>query len=234
MIKYADDTALVGRLFAKTDSLASFDHEISEFVQWCDKNHLEINTKKTKDMVFDFRRNKTHVPATVIKGESLERVTEFKYLGIEIDNQLIFDKCAKSKYKKLQQRLFFLRKLNSSHVDRTILQMFYKSALQSIITYCLVSVFGNMRAQDRGKLDRVIKQANRITGTDGSMVEGLYKSLMLNKVESILSDETHPLNVQFNRSARSNRLLQLRINTKRYANSFVPSGVRIFNEQLQR
>ena len=108
--------------------------------------------------------------------------------------------------------------------------MFYKSALQSIITYCLVSVFGNMRAQDRGKLDRVIKQANRITGTDGSMVEGLYKSLMLNKVESILSDETHPLNVQFNRSARSNRLLQLRINTKRYANSFVPSGVRIFNE----
>ncbi len=71
-------------------------------------------------MVFDFQLNKTYIPATVIKGESLERVSEFKYLQIEIANQLLFDKCAKSKYNKLQLRLFFGMKLTSFHVGRIL------------------------------------------------------------------------------------------------------------------
>ena len=85
---------------------------------------LDINVKKTKEILIDFRKNKTEVPPIIIEGEVVERVTVYKYLGIEINNQLKFDSCAKSKFNKLQQRLFFLRKLNSFNVDRAILQLF--------------------------------------------------------------------------------------------------------------
>ena len=69
-----------------------------------------------------------------------------------------FDACAKSEYSKLQQRLFFLRKLNSFYVDKTILQLFYQSVVQSILALCLVCVFGNMRTNDRIKLERIVKK----------------------------------------------------------------------------
>ena len=51
------------------------------------------------------------------------------------DNQLNFEACAKSKYSKLQQRCFSLRKLNLLHLDKTIMQLFYQSILQSVLTF---------------------------------------------------------------------------------------------------
>ena len=41
-------------------------------------------------MITDFRRNKTRIPFTEIKGEPTERITDYKYLGIETDNKLGF------------------------------------------------------------------------------------------------------------------------------------------------
>lgn len=45
------------------------------------------------------------------------------------DNHLRFNECARIKSKKLQQRLFCLRKFNHSRVGRSILHLFYKSVL---------------------------------------------------------------------------------------------------------
>ena len=68
---------------------------------------LDINVKKTKEILIDFRKNKTEVPPIIIEGEVVERVKVYKYLGIEIDNQLKIALLAKSNYNQLQQRLFF-------------------------------------------------------------------------------------------------------------------------------
>ena len=122
VIKYADDTAIVGFFDGKQESLDRFTHEETHFIQLCDDNYLKVYVNKTKEMVFDFRKKKSSVMPVVIKDECVETVSVYKYLGVEIDNQLKFYTCTKSKYSKLQQRLFFLRKLNSFYVDKTILQ----------------------------------------------------------------------------------------------------------------
>ena len=50
------------------------------FVQWCDKNYLELNVCKTKVIVIDFRRNIIVPNLFVIKGVEFERVETYKYL----------------------------------------------------------------------------------------------------------------------------------------------------------
>ncbi len=158
--------------------MEGFDREIEGFIQWCSDHFLEVNAKKTKDMVIDFSKSKVIVPPSNINGEEIERVTTYKYLGVEIDSQLKFNDLAMSKYRKLQQRLFFLRRLSYFRIDRRILQMFYKTVLQSVLTFGLLCTFGNMRAQDQAKLQRMIKTASKIIGIDQVSAARLYKELI--------------------------------------------------------
>ena len=64
--KYADDTALTGQI--TNDNDANYRQEIVDFVDWCDKNYLQLNVNKTKEMVIDFRKNKVAPSPVIIKG----------------------------------------------------------------------------------------------------------------------------------------------------------------------
>ena len=84
---------------------------------------------KTKEMVIDFRtRNVTHVPLK-INNMDVEVVTEYKYLGTIIDNKFNFASNITAVCKKANTRLFFLRKLYNLKVDKTIMELFYKSVV---------------------------------------------------------------------------------------------------------
>ena len=59
--------------------------EIDSFAIWCNDNFLDLNVKKTKEMIFDFcSKLKPHVP-TVINDSEVEVVKTYKYLGTVID-----------------------------------------------------------------------------------------------------------------------------------------------------
>ncbi|KAI3375550.1 hypothetical protein L3Q82_003877 [Scortum barcoo] len=52
-------------------------------------NHLRLNVNKTREMVIDFRRKKMpSQPLLRIRGEVVEEVEDYKYLGVVIDNRL--------------------------------------------------------------------------------------------------------------------------------------------------
>lgn len=88
--------------------------------------------------------------------------------------RMSFNQCAQNKCKTLQQRMFFLRKLNDFRLDCSILQLFYQSLLQSISSCGLVCVYGSMHAKDHKPL-QCIKTASRVIGVDQtSAVELLY------------------------------------------------------------
>ncbi|KAK0146750.1 RNA-directed DNA polymerase from mobile element jockey [Merluccius polli] len=230
--KYADDTAIVGYLNPDGSVLTSFEEEVSNFTKWCRDNFLAVNANKTKEMVIDFRRHKSEIPNSTVNDKTIERVSSYKYLGIEIDDKLKFEICTTSKVNKLQQRMFFLRKLNYFQVDCTILELFYKTVLQSVLSFGLVCVFGNMRKGNQDKLQRLLKTASKIIGCSQTSVTQLWADLVVDKAERILRDPTHPLYRKFQLSNRgSSRLLQRSIKTKRFSLSFVPSAIRLFNER---
>ena len=78
-----------------TESLEGFEREMQSFIKWCTNYFLVVNVKKTKEMVLDFNKKGIIVPPSNVNGEVVERVSTYRYLGVEIDNKLTFKECAK-------------------------------------------------------------------------------------------------------------------------------------------
>ncbi len=57
-VKFTDDTVIVGLI---TKDETKYRRCVDEFVEWCHASFLQLNTKKTKEMIFDFRTSRrTH------------------------------------------------------------------------------------------------------------------------------------------------------------------------------
>lgn len=83
---------------------------------WCGNHHLTLNMNKIKEVIVDFRRNRDKSKIVSIKGEEVEVVEEYRYLGVHLDNRLEWRINSEAVYKKRQSRLYFLRKLRSVKV----------------------------------------------------------------------------------------------------------------------
>ncbi|XP_051785266.1 uncharacterized protein LOC127528437 [Erpetoichthys calabaricus] len=84
--KFADDTAIVGCI--RSGQEEEYRNLINDFVKWCDSNHLHLNTSKTKELVVDFRRPRPLMDPVIIRGECVQRVQTYKYLGVQLDDKL--------------------------------------------------------------------------------------------------------------------------------------------------
>ncbi|KAI3364046.1 hypothetical protein L3Q82_010878 [Scortum barcoo] len=79
IVKFADDTAVVGRIANNDES--DYRQEVEHLEGWCRQNNLCINVvKKTKEMIVDFRRGR-HLPSPLyIGGTAVEVVSSFRRL----------------------------------------------------------------------------------------------------------------------------------------------------------
>ena len=81
---------------------------VQKLVEWCDENLLLLNISKTKKLVKDFRRNDSSPVPLQIKGQQVEIVHQYKYLGTILDNNLDWTENSTMLLKKDDQRLYFL------------------------------------------------------------------------------------------------------------------------------
>ncbi len=83
IIKFADDTVVLG-LINNDDETAYLD-EVERLTSWCQDNCLSLNVSKTKELIVDFRKRQQR-PYTplMISRTPVERVSSFKYLGVNI------------------------------------------------------------------------------------------------------------------------------------------------------
>ena len=72
--------------------------------------------------------------------------------------------------KKAQQRLHFLRVLRRNNVGEKLLVTFYRSSIQSVLTFCISVWFSQHTEADRRKLQGVINTAQRTSSADLSFL----------------------------------------------------------------
>src|SRR4029434_142282 len=103
ILKFADNTTILG-LISKNDETAYRD-EVRGLVAWCQDNNLSLNIGKTKEMIVDFRElpRGGHDPIH-IEGAAVERVSNFKFLGVYIKDNLTWSMQAGSGVKTAQKR----------------------------------------------------------------------------------------------------------------------------------
>ncbi|MCI4378954.1 hypothetical protein PGIGA_G00222290 [Pangasianodon gigas] len=87
IIKFADDTTVIGLISDNDES--DYRAEVEHLAAWCTDNNLLLNTSKTKELIVDFRKEKSvpHDPIH-INGMAVERVSSFKFLGTHISENL--------------------------------------------------------------------------------------------------------------------------------------------------
>ena len=134
-------------------------------------------------------------------------------------------------YKKCQQRLYCLRKLRSFNVDNTILSMFYKSCIQSVLTFSFICWFGNVSQKDKNSLQRIVNISSKVTGVTQSTLTALYEKHVVNKATRILADDKHVLYADYILLPSSRRFRTVTCKTNRKRFSFVPMSIRLLNDK---
>lgn len=99
-------------------------NELGKLAEWMCINKLSLNVKKTKFMLFTIR----NVPISdtlYINGETIERVDNFKFLGVLIDAKLTWNDHVQFIKKKISKGLGIMYKAKKSfdaiHSANTVL-----------------------------------------------------------------------------------------------------------------
>ena len=161
VVNFADDTELVGKI--SNDEDAIYYKQTENFVNWCDKNYLYLNVSKTKEMCNDIRKNQRCPKPVYIKGEAVEGVDTYKYLGF-FDNKLNWKENINPVLEKVNSRMYCLRKLRSFGVNSDMLVTFYNPVICSSITFGSICRGGNGSKLDRGRLEKIVKKASHVCG----------------------------------------------------------------------
>ena len=105
LLKFADDSSILALLRTSHDETI-YNNYIIEFTKWCEEHNLLLNVLKTKELIIDFRVKKEPLLPVKIKGQDVDQVQSYKYLGVTIDNQLKWDVHASNIYKKKQTNVY--------------------------------------------------------------------------------------------------------------------------------
>ncbi len=196
IVKFADDTMVLG-LISNNDETPYLD-EVERLTSWCQDNCLSLNVSKTKELIVDFRKRQ-HWPYTplMISGTPVERVSSFKYLGVNISEDLTWTAHIQTQVKKARQRLYHLQQLRKFRVSPEILKTFYSGAIESVLTQCISVWYGNSSNQDCKALQRVVRLAERISGSALPSLQDIYLKRCKIRAAKIIKDSNHPSNRLF-------------------------------------
>lgn len=136
MTLFADDTSLY--YIAKTEEAlqAQIQSDIITICDWCVVNKLTVNIDKTKFMIF---HKQSYVPNCInnvtINGKLIERVNNYKFLGLIVDETLSWGKHVDYIIKKITPVIGILHRLQHKGLHRSTLRSIYFSLIQSHLSY---------------------------------------------------------------------------------------------------
>ncbi|KAK0135593.1 hypothetical protein N1851_028543 [Merluccius polli] len=125
LLKFADDTTLIGLVFGQ--------------------NNLELNALKTVEMVVDFLKNAAP-PAPITLGDSPVIIVEsFRFLGSIISQDLMWEMDISSLTKKSTSE-----DLKKFYLPKTVMVQFYTAITESILTSSITIWYAAATAKDKG------------------------------------------------------------------------------------
>ena len=161
IIKYADDTVILEYLSPHQSS--ELQTLLDNVTTWCDDNSLIVNSTKTKEVIFQNKRDdKTTTPVT-IDDQQIEQVDEYKYLGTTVHKKLSFEADTNMLTDKAQKRLFIMKQLAYLNVRPSTIQLAYTTFIQSVLIYNLAIIQGHLTQALRDEYTHIINTAKTLS-----------------------------------------------------------------------
>ena len=180
ILMYADDTTL----FCNFDNVCSenkINTELDSIFNWLCSNKLSLNVSKTKFACFHTKQKRIVYPDLKINTISIDRVSEFNFLGLIISSDLKWSKHIDHIALKISKVIGIMYRLRPT-LPEDILLTIYNSLIMPHFNYCHL-VWG-CNIHEGHKLHLLQKKALRIITNSHFIVhsEPLCKRLRVVKV----------------------------------------------------
>ena len=141
--------------------ITTMNTEIIKVVEWLRMNKLSLNLKKTHFIIFRRQRAKVNMSEKLmIDNVEIENVEHTKFLGVVIDQNLIFNKHIQYIKSKVSRSLGIMYKCKTFFNQSTLVTL-YNAFVYPYFTYC-ISVWGNTFECHIRPLELVQKRAVRL------------------------------------------------------------------------
>lgn len=245
---FADD-CIIYKKIGDLDDNYKLQKALDEIFKWCTQWQMKLNYDKTAVMTVSCQKRPILFSYN-LSGQSLQRVNEFKYLGLIFNNKLNWNLHLETTVNKARGTLFALRrKLKFADPDTKLIA--YKAFVRPILEYAS-SVWSPYTKVGINKLESIQKQAarfiynnfNRNTSPTQLLARAQLQSLdkradveRLKILYNILNgsihiDSTSYLQPSLSGSSRLNHsrsLRQYRFTNDCYRYSFFPRAIRGWN-----
>ena len=228
IIKFADDTAIIGLIHDDTDT-QRYNDCINYVHNYCNESFLSLNVNKTKEMYFYWKNHIANPQPVKLGGKNVEIVNTFCYLGLTLDNKLTFSEHVKICCKTANSRLALLRKLRKENINSKVLYIFYNSNVLSVVTFGLTIFFGHLNLKDSNSLKRIVNRARKIINIEIPSLDCVYRKLVKKKANKIVKYSNHPLHHKYAVLPSGRRYRSIRCNSVKYSKAFLPTSIKLLN-----
>ncbi|CAL8132712.1 unnamed protein product [Orchesella dallaii] len=139
-VLYADDLVFLVNTTDLDAGLAEIENCYYQLIEWCEVNSLQVNQSKTKAMLFykanDFKSKGLLGKQLDLRGDKIDVVESFKYLGVIVDSNLTFSEHYKHVECKMNialGKMYSLRRFFNEDIVKTFISCY----VVSIPDYCL-------------------------------------------------------------------------------------------------
>ena len=133
---YADDTVLYYSADKVEDAISVIQEDLLLLSNWCNKNRLTINCKKTKYCAYGMRsmvkKSNTVDMILSLNNTVIEKVCSYKYLGFILDDQLNFHKHIKELSNIFSHKLYLLSRIRK-YLTKKASTVIFKTMVLSLI-----------------------------------------------------------------------------------------------------
>ena len=168
-----------------------------------------------------------------VHDHNIKQVTSYKYLGVQIDQDLSWHTHVTTVCSKIHQRLHFLRRLRLFGVSVNIMLTFYRASIESILRYGMSSWFGNLTVVYKSQIARLANIAGKIMGmaTPPITPQAIFEQGVVRQARNILSDPLHVLKPEYDLMPSGSRFRTPTCYYNRYKHSFVPLSIKLLNDR---
>ena len=160
---YADDTVLYVTHGNVENAAIEVQQDLDNLADWCNRNKLTINSKKTKYCVYGLRsaikKSKTKDISLSLNTDILDRVCSYKYLGFILDDHLNFNKHISELCNQITHKLYLLSKIRKYLTSEACIMVF-KTMILSLFEYGDI-LYSGTSCENLKKLDRLFYRGLR-------------------------------------------------------------------------